>query len=78
MFLIDNLPTEKAEALDPETPGEDDVSVLRRAPDGKMYRVWKVLWRPEELRRVLLEHGIPSDLHVEDYRESLRTLREAW
>jgi demethylmenaquinone methyltransferase/2-methoxy-6-polyprenyl-1,4-benzoquinol methylase len=57
VFLIDNLPTQEAEALDPETPGEDDVSVLRRAPDGKVYRVWKVLWRPEELRKVMLDLG---------------------
>jgi demethylmenaquinone methyltransferase/2-methoxy-6-polyprenyl-1,4-benzoquinol methylase len=57
VFLIDNLPTEEAEALDPETPGEDDVSVMRLAPDGESYRVWKVLWRPEELRKVLLDLG---------------------
>jgi predicted HTH domain antitoxin len=31
-----------------------------------------------EMMDLLSEHGIPSDLHVEDYRESLRTLREAW
>jgi predicted HTH domain antitoxin len=27
---------------------------------------------------LLAEHGIPSNLHVEDYRQSLRTLREVW
>lgn len=31
-----------------------------------------------EIMDLLAEHGIPSDLHVEDYRESLRTLREVW
>lgn len=31
-----------------------------------------------EMMDLLAEHGIPSDLGVEDYRESLRTLREAW
>ena len=31
-----------------------------------------------EMMDVLAEHGIRSDLRVEDYRESLRTLREVW
>lgn len=31
-----------------------------------------------ELMDLLAEHGIPSDLRVEDYRESLQTLREIW
>jgi predicted HTH domain antitoxin len=31
-----------------------------------------------EMMDLLAEHGIPSDLQVEDYRESLRTLREVW
>lgn len=56
VFLIDNLPTDEAEAFDPEIP-HDDVTVLRPAPDGSLYRVWKVLWRPDELRKVLLDLG---------------------
>jgi|SRR5215203_545872 len=31
-----------------------------------------------EMMDLLAEHGIPSDLRVEDYRESLRTLQEVW
>lgn len=31
-----------------------------------------------EMMDVLADHGIPSDLRVEDYRESLLALREAW
>ncbi len=31
-----------------------------------------------EMMDLLSQHGISSDLQVEDYRESLRTLREAW
>ena len=31
-----------------------------------------------EMMDLLAEHGISADLRVEDYRESLRTLREAW
>jgi predicted HTH domain antitoxin len=31
-----------------------------------------------EMMDVLATHGIESDLRVEDYRESLRTLREVW
>lgn len=31
-----------------------------------------------ELMDILAAHGIPSDLRVEDYRESLVALREAW
>jgi len=31
-----------------------------------------------EMMDILAEHGIASDLRVEDYRESLQTLREAW
>ena len=49
VFLIDNIASDHAHRLDPETPGGDGVSVLRRAPDGELYRVWKVLWRPDEL-----------------------------
>ena len=57
VFLIDNIATAQAERLDPEIPGEDAASVLRPAPDGNLYRVWKVLWRPEELERVLATLG---------------------
>jgi SAM-dependent methyltransferase len=53
VFLIDNIDTEHASALDPEIASGDGVSVLRPAPDGRHYRVWKVLWRPDDLRAAL-------------------------
>lgn len=62
VFLIDNLPSEAAEELDPEARDDDGESVLRRAPDGKLYRVWKVLWEPEELSNVLLDLGWSLDV----------------
>jgi predicted HTH domain antitoxin len=31
-----------------------------------------------EMMDVLAEHGIASELRMEDYRESLQTLREIW
>jgi len=31
-----------------------------------------------ELMDILAAHGIPSDLRVEDYRESLLALRQVW
>ena len=31
-----------------------------------------------EMMDLLAAHGIPSDLRVEDYRESLLALREIW
>ena len=31
-----------------------------------------------EMMDVLAEHGVTSELRVEDYRESLETLREIW
>jgi predicted HTH domain antitoxin len=31
-----------------------------------------------EMMAVLAEHGVASDLRVEDYRASLETLREVW
>lgn len=31
-----------------------------------------------EMMDVLAEHGVASELRVEDYRESLQTLREVW
>lgn len=61
VFLIDNLPSDEAQALDPELPGDDDVSVMRPAPDGTLYRVWKVLYRPEELHKVLHDLGWDVD-----------------
>ncbi len=57
VFLIDNMATGPAKQLDAETPGDDEVSVLRQAPDGSTYRVWKVLWRPDELRDALADLG---------------------
>lgn len=62
VFLIDNLPSEAAEALDPEIPADDDASVLRPAPDGNLYRVWKVLWQPEELGKLLFDLGWGFDV----------------
>lgn len=57
VFLIDNLSCDNAADLDPETPHGDGVSVLRDGPDGRAYRVWKVLWKPEELVLALGELG---------------------
>lgn len=31
-----------------------------------------------EMLDLLVKHGVPSDLQVEDYRESLETLRRIW
>lgn len=62
VFLIDNLLSEAAEALDPEIPADDDSSVLRPAPDGNLYRVWKVLWQPGELGKLLLDLGWDFDV----------------
>lgn len=63
IFLIDNIASEEANPLDVETPGDDGVSVLRPAPDGKVYRIWKVLWRPDELRDALAELGWSVGVH---------------
>jgi demethylmenaquinone methyltransferase/2-methoxy-6-polyprenyl-1,4-benzoquinol methylase len=57
VFVIDNMASNRAAELDPERPGADGVSVLRDGPDGRIYRVWKVLWRPEELCATLGELG---------------------
>lgn len=57
VFFIDNHKSDEAAAFDPETPHGDEVSVLRTAPDGSTYRVWKVLWHPEELEQRLLDLG---------------------
>jgi len=62
VFLIDNLPTDAAKELDPEHPADDQGSVLRPAPDGSLYRVWKVLWSPEELRSMLSDLGWRFDV----------------
>lgn len=53
IFLIDNVATTHAARLDPEIRGDDDTTVLRPAPDGNLYRVWKVLWQPVDLETVL-------------------------
>lgn len=63
VFLIDNIATPHAARLDPEIPGDDDVSVLRPAPDGTLYHVWKVLWRPEELEEALASLGWSIDAY---------------
>jgi 2-polyprenyl-3-methyl-5-hydroxy-6-metoxy-1,4-benzoquinol methylase len=57
VFVIDNIATAQAARLDPEIPAEADDAVLRPAPDGNLYRVWKVLWQPGELTRVLGDLG---------------------
>lgn len=62
VFLIDNVASVQASRLDPEIPGDDGVSVLRPAPDGNLYRVWKVLWRPEELEEALGSLGWAVDV----------------
>jgi demethylmenaquinone methyltransferase/2-methoxy-6-polyprenyl-1,4-benzoquinol methylase len=62
VFLIDNLPSAEAQELDPEIPADDHATVLRPAPDGNLYRVWKVLWEPDELRERLA--GLGWDLEV--------------
>ncbi len=61
VFLIDNIATSHAARLDPEIPGDDEVTVLRPAPDGNVYRVWKVLWRPDELEGALEALGWSVD-----------------
>ena len=53
IFVIDNVATTHAARLDPEIRGDDDTTVLRPAPDGNLYRIWKVLWRPLELETAL-------------------------
>ena len=53
IFLIDNVATMHAARMDPEIHGGDDVTVLRPAPDGNLYRIWKVLWQPVELEALL-------------------------
>lgn len=53
IFVIDNVATSHASRLDPEIRGDDDTTVLRPAPDGNLYRVWKVLWHPLELEAAL-------------------------
>jgi len=54
---------------------------LERYRDGKasLSKAAEVAGLPvSEMMDVLAEHGIASDLRVEDYRESLQTLREVW
>jgi demethylmenaquinone methyltransferase/2-methoxy-6-polyprenyl-1,4-benzoquinol methylase len=64
VFLIDNIATDQEHDLDPETPGGDGVSVLRPAPDGEVYRVWKVLWQPGELRGELARLGWSFNVYM--------------
>lgn len=64
VFVIDNLPSEAAERLDPEIPADDDGAVLRPAPDGNLYRVWKVLHAPEELCNALGALGWRFEAHA--------------
>jgi demethylmenaquinone methyltransferase/2-methoxy-6-polyprenyl-1,4-benzoquinol methylase len=63
VFLIDNIATEHADLLDPEVPGDDDVSVMRPGPDGSMYRVWKVLWEPKDLQHALRRLGWTTSIY---------------
>lgn len=57
VFLIDNVATAHAARLDPEIRGDDDTTVLRPAPDGNLYRIWKVLWEPVQLEMLLATLG---------------------
>lgn len=57
VFFIDNLASETAARVDPEHPGPDERSVLRRLSDGRVFRVWKVLHHPGQLNRQLREIG---------------------
>jgi SAM-dependent methyltransferase len=57
VFLIDNLASPEAAALDPEHPGPDAGSVVRHLSDGRAYRIWKVLHRPKQLEADLDELG---------------------
>ena len=57
VFLIDNIASAQAARLDPEIPAEVEDAVLRPAPDGRLYRVWKVLWEPPELSDALRALG---------------------
>lgn len=59
----------------------DGGMALERYRDGKasLSKAAEVAGLPvSEMMDVLAEHGIASDLRVEDYRESLQTLREVW
>jgi len=57
VFFIDNLPPPPDGPLDPEIEGPDDVSVIRRLSDGRKYRVWKILFQPDDLREHLATLG---------------------
>jgi len=57
VFFIDNLPSQTAQQVDPEMDGTDDVSVTRQLSDGREFRVWKVLFEPDELQARLAELG---------------------
>jgi demethylmenaquinone methyltransferase/2-methoxy-6-polyprenyl-1,4-benzoquinol methylase len=61
VFFIDNLPSTRAAELDPEETA-DDLSVLRQA-DGRTFRVFKILWHPDELRRTLSRLGWDARVH---------------
>jgi SAM-dependent methyltransferase len=49
VFLIDNARSDVAARVDPEDPGPDASSVVRHLSDGRRFRVWKVLFTPQEL-----------------------------
>jgi SAM-dependent methyltransferase len=49
VFVIDNARSDVAARVDPEDRGPDAFSVIRRLSDGRAYRVWKVLFTPQEL-----------------------------
>jgi SAM-dependent methyltransferase len=57
IFLIDNLRSEAVHRIDPEIPGDHDHSVIRRTADGRQFRVWKVLFTPEEIEAKAADLG---------------------
>ena len=57
IFLIDNLRSEALHRIDPEIPGEHDHGVIRRTADGREFRVWKVLFTPEEIQAKAADLG---------------------
>jgi len=63
VFFIDNLASPEAAALDPEHPGPDEGSVTRHLPDGRAFRIWKVLHRPKQLEAELARLGWDATAH---------------
>ncbi|MEX1046125.1 MAG: class I SAM-dependent methyltransferase [Actinomycetota bacterium] len=62
VFVIDNVPSEDADKVDPELPGPDANSVVRKVTAGDAFRVFKVLYTPDELEERVEPPG--WDLHA--------------